>query len=489
MSKDKLKVLFVAAEVVPFAKTGGLADVSGALPKALKKLGTEIIVVMPRYYKIDKSQLQALPGALGVPMGPIGELWCEVFTSFIPGSDVPIYFIDYEAYFGRSALYDEEGEAYEDNDNRFIFLSKAALQLSKKLSFQPDIVHANDWHTAILPILCQTRFYEDFANTASVLTIHNLQHQGEFFKGAMDVMEVGWEHFNPMEFQKYENVNFLRGGIATTDALTTVSEKYAQEIQTPEFGFGLEEHIRAHRGKLFGILNGVDYHEWNPSCDDHIAAYYDSDDMRGKALCKRDLQEYFGLKVDDNIPLIGFVGRFAEQKGLSMIAEAIRGLLDLDLQIVILGTGEKWAEFFFGEVAAKHRDKLGVHIGYSNTLAHKIEAGSDMFLMPSLFEPCGLNQIYSLRYGTLPIVRATGGLDDTIINYENDNPNSNGFKFYEPSAWALYHTIKWTLEVYHNEKSEFFQMQQRAMALRFDWEKAALSYMKVYQFARDKHNN
>ena len=349
MLKDELKILFVAAEVVPFAKTGGLADVSGALPKAIKKLGHEIIVVMPRYYKIDKSRLQALPGALGVPMGPIGELWCEVFTDFIPGSDVPIYFIDYEAYFGRSGLYDEEGDAFKDNDNRFIFLSKAALQLSKKISFHPDIVHANDWHTAILPILCKTRFYEDFANTASVLTIHNLQHQGEFFKGAMDVMEVGWEHFNPMEFQKYDNVNFLRGGIASTDALTTVSHKYAQEIQTPEFGFGLEEHIRAHRGKLFGILNGVDYDEWNPSCDDHIAAYYDSNDMRGKAQCKQDLQEYFGLKVDANIPLIGFVGRFAEQKGLAMLAEAMRGLIDLDLQIVILGTGEKWAEFFFGE--------------------------------------------------------------------------------------------------------------------------------------------
>ncbi len=488
MYKEKLNILFVAAEVAPFAKTGGLADVAGALPKAIRKLGHNIIVVMPRYYKIDKSKLTPLPGALGVPMGPMGELWAEVFTSTLPQSDVPIYFIDYEEFFGRSGLYDEDAEAYNDNDNRFIFLSKAALQLSKKLDFHPDIIHANDWHSATLPILSKTRFIHDFGNAASVLTIHNLQHQGDFYKGVLDVMEVGWEHFNPMEFESYDAVNSLKGGIALADAVTTVSQKYADEIQTSEFGFGLNEHISAHKDKLFGILNGVDYDEWNPSIDTKIAKTFDVDDMEGKLVCKRDIQKHFNLKIDDNIPLIGFVGRFVEQKGLGLIAEIIKGLMELDLQIVMLGTGEKWAEYYFGEVASTHKDKFGLHVGYSDELAHKIEAGSDLFLMPSLFEPCGLNQIYSLRYGTLPIVRATGGLDDTIVNFEESNEQSNGFKFYESSAGALYNTIKWAIDVYKNDKNNFLKMQKRAMNMRFDWEKAAKAYESVYRYAIAQHN-
>ena len=484
--KKPLNILFVASEVVPFAKTGGLADVAGALPKALKELGHNIIVVMPRYYKIDRSKLSHVPGALGVPMGPMGELWAGVYESNLPNSKVPIYFIDYEKFFGRAGLYDENGKAYEDNENRFIFLSKSAFMLCKKLGFTPDIIHANDWHTATMPLLAKTRFVHDFANAATVLTIHNLQHQGEFFKGAIDVLEVGWEHFNPMEFESYDVFNSLKGGIANADAVTTVSKKYAQEIQTGEFGFGLENHIRAHNAKLFGILNGVDYSEWNPSTDKAIAKKYDVEDMSGKKVCKEALQKHFGLKVDANIPLIGFVGRFAEQKGINLIAQIMHRLKDLDLQFVMLGTGEKWAEFFFGDQAYKHKHKFGVHIGYSDTLAHQIEAGSDMFLMPSLFEPCGLNQIYSLRYGTLPIVRATGGLDDTIDNFDKNSSTCNGFKFYEASADALYNTIKWAIDTYHNDKKDFKKMQERAMKMRFDWIKSAKSYEEVYRYALEK---
>ena len=484
--KKPLNILFVASEVVPFAKTGGLADVAGALPKALKKLGHNIIVVMPRYYKIDKSKLSHVPGALGVPMGPMGELWAGVYSSNLPNSEVPIYFIDYEKFFGRFGLYDENGEAFKDNENRFIFLSKSAFMLCKKLGFTPDIIHVNDWHTATMPVLAKTRFVHDFANAATVLTIHNLQHQGDFFKGAVDVLEVGWEHFNPMEFESYDIFNSLKGGIANADAVTTVSKKYANEIQTSEFGFGLENHIRAHNAKLFGILNGVDYSEWNPSTDKAIAKKYDVEDMSGKKVCKEALQKHFGLKVDANIPLIGFVGRFAEQKGINLIAQIIHRLKDLDLQFVMLGTGEKWAEFFFGDQAYKHKHKFGVHIGYSDTLAHQIEAGSDMFLMPSLFEPCGLNQIYSLRYGTLPIVRATGGLDDTIDNFDKNSSTCNGFKFYEASADALYNTIKWAIDTYHNDKKDFKKMQERAMKMRFDWIKSAKSYEEVYRYALEK---
>ena len=484
----KLNILFVAAEVVPFAKTGGLADVAGALPKAIKELGHNIIVVMPRYYKIDTSKLTKLEAPLSVPMGVMGEFLAGVYTATLPNSDVPIYFIDHEGYFGRHGLYEDHGGGYGDNDNRFIFFSKAALQLCKLLNFTPDIIHTNDWHTAAIPLLCKTRFKHDFAYAANVLTIHNLQHQGNFYRGLVDVMEVGWEHFNAHELESFHRVNLLKGGIYHADAVTTVSKKYAQEIQTSDFGFGLDAHIRGHSHKLFGILNGVDYDEWNPSIDNFIAKKYDFDDMSGKLACKRDIQKHFNLELRYDVALIGFVGRFAEQKGIGLIAGIIHGLLDLDVQIIMLGTGEQWAEGFFSHVA-HHRANFGLHIGYSDELAHKIEAGSDMFLMPSLFEPCGLNQIYSLRYGTLPIVRGTGGLDDTIVNFDEHHKHGNGFKFYEASQEALYYTVLWALKIYNDDKIAFEDMQKTAMQQHFDWDDSAKGYEEVYQYALDKKRN
>ena len=481
MKKEKLNIVFASSEVVPFAKTGGLADVAGALPKAISELGHEIIVVMPRYYSIDTSKLTKLEAPLGVPMGVMGEFWAGVYASTLPNSDVKIYFIDYEEYFGRSGLYeDSHGNGFEDNSNRFVFFSKAVLQLCKMLHFTPDIIHANDWHTAALPLLSKTRFVHDFAHAKSVLTIHNLQHQGNFFKGIMDVMEVGWEHFNPHEFESHGSVNLLKGGIAHADAITTVSKKYAQEIQTAEFGFGLEQHIQAHSHKLHGILNGVDYDEWNPSVDRFIAKRYDVGKMSGKKACKKDIQKYFGLELRDDVAMIGFVGRFAEQKGIGLIASVLEGVLDMDVQVVMLGTGEKWAERFFRDIST-HRLNFGLHVGYDNEIAHKIEAASDMFLMPSLFEPCGLNQIYSLRYGTLPIVRATGGLDDTIVNFDESHKKGNGFKFYDATHDALYFTILWAVNVYYKDKKAFKAMQKRAMKEYFGWDRAAQNYVDVYR--------
>ncbi len=488
MPNKKLNILFAAAEVVPFAKTGGLADVAGALPKAIRKLGHNIIVVMPRYYEIDTTQLEKLPAPLGVPMGVMGEFWAAVYSTTLPQSDVKIYFIDYEHYFGRRNLYEDDNGGYHDNDNRFVFFSKAALQLCKMLHFTPDIIHANDWHTAAMPLLSTTRFVHDFANAASVLTIHNLQHQGTFYKGIIDVLEVGWEHFNPHELESMDSVNLLKGGIATANAITTVSKKYAQEIQTSEFGFGLDHHIRAHNGKLFGILNGVDYDEWSPTTDTYIAQNYDINNMSGKKVCKKDLQKHFALPQRDDVVLIGFVGRLVEQKGIGLIAGVINGLLGHDIQVVMLGTGEQWAEDFFNEVAY-NRENFALHVGYSNTLAHKIEAGCDMFLMPSLFEPCGLNQIYSLAYGTLPIVRATGGLDDTIVNFDTQHKHGNGFKFYDATQEALYYTVLWALNIYYKEKEAFKEMQKVAMQEHFSWEDSAKAYIDVYRFALNNKRN
>ena len=482
MSDNKLNILFAAAEVVPFAKTGGLADVGAALPKAIGSLGHNIIVVMPRYYKIDTRELEKLHEPLGVPMGTMGELWAAVYKGFLPHSNVPIYFIDYEHYFGRDGLYEDKGGEFGDNDKRFVFLSKAALQLCKLLHFTPDIIHANDWHTAAMPLLSKTMFYHDFAYAASVLTIHNLQHQGNFDKAIMDVMEVGWEHFNPLEFESYGRVNLLKGAISHADALTTVSKKYAQEIQTSEFGFGLENHIGAHSHKLFGILNGVDYDEWSPKVDEYLIQKYNVRKISGKKACKADIQKHFHLPIREDVALIGFVGRFAEQKGIGLIAGVVEGILDLDVQIIMLGTGEKWAEGFFSDIAYRE-ENFALHVGYSDALAHKIEAGSDMFLMPSLFEPCGLNQIYSLSYGTLPIVRAAGGLDDTIVNFEDSNTDSNGFKFYEASNEALYHTIYWAVDTYYNNPKAFEKMKKHAMKEHFGWDDAAKEYIEVYKYA------
>lgn len=483
---EKLKILLTASEVVPFAKTGGLADVTGALPRALEQLGHEVIVAMPRYYGIDCSRLEHIPGPLGVSMGPMGELWAGVYRSTMPNSSVPVYFIDHEAFYGRSGLYaDESGRGYSDNDNRFVFLSKAALQLCKKIGFRPDIIHAHDWHTAAQPVLRNTCFMSDdtFAGSATVLTIHNLQHQGLFYEGVIDVMEVDWKHFNPFELEAVKGVNLLKGGIAHADAITTVSRKYAQEIQTPEFGFGLQDHIKAHSSRLTGILNGVDYDEWSPATDTFIAAQYDVEDMSGKAACRQELQKQFGLPQSEDQPVMGFVGRLAEQKGIALIAEALPGLLNLDARFVFLGTGEKWAESFFSDMAARHPDRLACHVGYSNELAHRIEAGSDLFLMPSLFEPCGLNQIYSLRYGTLPLVRATGGLDDTIDNYDPSAGTGTGFKFRDPHAGALYHTVKWAMDTWRNHPDTFRAMQKRAMLKRFDWKRSAKEYLTVFKKA------
>ncbi len=484
---SKLNILISASEVVPFAKSGGLADVVGALPKALEKLGHSVIVVMPRYYIVDKQKynLTPLEGALGVQMGVIGEEWAEVYQGTLPNSTVPIYFIENDHYFGRSGLYDEAGVGFNDNDNRFIFLSKAAMQLSKKLNFKPDIIHANDWHTAAMPILLNTVYANDphFANTASILSIHNLQHQGKCYKGAMDVLAVGWERFNHYELEEHDGVNLLKGGIVHANAINAVSQKYAEEIKTAEFGCGLEVTMQKHQEKLYGILNGVDYEEWSPAIDEFIPKKYDANKIKGKAVCKKALQKEFNLPQKANIPLIGLVGRLADQKGITILAQAIHKLLELDIQIVLLGTGEAWAEEFFCDIALQYPEKFASFIGYKNDLAHKIEAGSDFFLMPSLFEPCGLNQIYSLRYGTLPIVRATGGLDDTIENYEPFTGNGDGFKFYEATDTALLNTVKWAVDTYYNDKKGMKFLIQNAMKKRFSWEESAKAYEQMYKDA------
>ena len=480
----RLNILITASEAVPFAKEGGLADVVGALPKFLRALGHDVRVVMPRYYRVDRHRfgLQEIPGALSVPMGIIGQMYCGVLQGTIPGSDVPVYFLEHEDYYGRDTLYEKNNQGYLDNDNRFIFLSRASLELCKMIRFTPDVVHAHDWHTAAVPVLLNTLYRHDpyLAQAASLLTIHNMQHQGSFYEGALEVLGVGWEHYHHLGLEMHDQVNLLKGGIYHATLLNTVSAGYAREMQTPEYGWGLEGVVRERSGVLSGILNGVDYQEWSPESDPHLPANYGAGDLSGKAVCKRELQRALGLPERSDVPLIGMVSRLVKQKGIDTLAEAIPRLLGLDIQLVLLGAGEPWAHFYFGDLAAARPDRFACRIGYDNGLAHRIEAGCDFFLMPSAFEPCGLNQMYSMRYGTLPIVRATGGLDDSVENFDPDRRTGDGFKFWDLNAGALFDTVGWAVYTWYRDPEAIGALRQNAMAKRFTWEEAAINYQRLY---------
>lgn len=483
-----LNILIVASECVPFAKTGGLADVVGILPKFLKKMGHDVRVVMPRYYKVDKTKLKPVENAmpLGVPMGIIGEQWCGVYEGVLPNSDVPVYFLDHEVYFGRDTLYNNEaGEGFLDNDNRFVFLSRASLQLAKAIGFKPDVIHANDWHTAATPVFLNTIYANDpfFDSTASVMTIHNMQYQGQFYEGLMDVLGVGWEHFTYLELEQNDCVNLLKGGIYHANMVSTVSVGYKNETMTPQYGYGLEGVMQDRAASYVGILNGMDYEEWNPATDNYLAANYDTNEMDGKAACKGDVQQIMGLPISDKIPLFGVVSRLVDQKGVHLLAEAFEWMMGLDIQVVMLGEGDAVWHEFFRAMAAKYPQKFAVRIGYDNALAHKIEAGADFFVMPSIFEPCGLNQMYSLRYGTPPIVRATGGLDDTVENFDERHKSGTGFKFGDATPAALYNTIGWATYTYYDNKDGLDALRQNGMKLRFTWDESAKKYEKLYMDA------
>lgn len=479
-----LRILMAASECVPFAKEGGLADVVGALPKQLAALGHDVRVVMPRYGRIDPGKwgLTRLPGVLVVPMGIVGLMYCAVLEGRLPESDVPVYFLEHGQFYDRAGgLYELENIGYMDNDNRFVFLSRGALELCKMIDFTPDVLHAHDWHTGVIPLLLNTSCRHDrhVGGAASVLTIHNMQHQGEFYPGLMEVLGVGWEWFNFLNLEKDDKVNLLKGGIYHATLLNTVSEGYAREMGTSEYGWGLEGAVRERVGDMYGILNGVDYAEWNPETDPFIAANYSAGDMSGKAICKRDLQRACGLPERD-VPLIGMVSRLVKQKGIDVVAAAIPLMLELDLQFVMLGAGEPWSHFYFGDIMAASPDKFHCHIGYSNEMAHMIEAGADFFLMPSAFEPCGMNQMYSLRYGTLPIVRATGGLDDSVENFDEARLSGTGFKFYDLTPGALFDTAGWAVHTWYNRPDAVRRLVRNAMEKRFTWEEPARRYERLY---------
>ena len=491
MADSGLKILMITSEVVPFAKAGGLGDMVAALSAELFRQGHDVRIVLPRYYSVDIGRLQRFGDTLGVSLG-LEEEWCAVYASRLPDTEVPVYFLDHQELFGRDGIYGTKAEPdFHDNVRRFALLSRGAFQLCRAHDWFPDVMHAHDWPAAIVPVCLYAREQEGpFADTGSVLTIHNLGHQGIFPKEDFEHLPLAPELYRSAGFESRDGLNLLQAGIHNADILTTVSQTYAEEIQTPEFGCGLDRLLRHRAPDLFGVLNGMDYQVWNPETDLHIPANYSHEDLAGKALNKAALQEAMGLEVDPEKPIFAMVSRLVDQKGFGELCGPTHGSLysickDLDLQFVILGTGEEWCEEELAVLDEK-LPNLSVALEFNDSLAHLIEAGADFFLMPSQYEPCGLSQMYSLRYGTLPIVRRTGGLADTVENYNEETGEGTGFVFdlFTPSAVA--NTVGWALWAWFNKREHILAMQKRAMQQRFPWEQSAERYAELYQWAIDR---
>ncbi|HET9598101.1 MAG TPA: glycogen synthase GlgA [Anaeromyxobacteraceae bacterium] len=478
--RQPLKVLVVASEVAPFVKTGGLGDVVGALPKALRARGIDVRVVAPLYAGLRWDELERLEGTLHVPMW-WGTARAATRLGHLPGSEVPVYFVEYNRYFDRPHLYGPPGEAYDDNLERFTFLSRAALELCKALKFIPDVIQANDWQTALVPVYVNTvEWAQPLHGAATVYTIHNLAYQGVTGGDAMFVTGLGQAHYHPGEFEHFGALNLAKAALVHSTLLSTVSPTYAREIQTPEYGSGLDGVLRGRSGDLFGILNGIDVDEWNPAGDPYIAERYSIGKAAGKAACKAALQREAGFAEDPRLPVFGVVGRLTVQKGFDVLAHCMDRVLEQAVQVVLLGTGDRDAERYFAGLSASRPDRFRAWIGFDNALAHRIEAGSDFFVMPSRFEPCGLNQLYSLRYGTLPIVRATGGLADTVQSYVEASGDGTGFVFKDLNPDALHDTIGWAVSTWYDRPAHVAAMRRRAMERDSSWAVSAEAYERLF---------
>jgi starch synthase len=483
-----MKIAIAASECTPFAKTGGLADVVGALPKYLEQLGVEVKIFIPKYDSIDEKKFHLRY------ISEIGEIKVRVggyprsvylHTAKLPGSNVDVYFIDCREFFYRGKIYTTDW----DEDERFILFQKAVIEAMQHLQWAPDVIHCNDWQTGLLPLLVKENYSWDrmFENTAFLFSIHNIGYQGRFSLEAIHRAEIRKEHGIAGGIMNHDgDANFLKAGILVSEIISTVSSTYAREILTDAYGEGMQNILRLRSGDLFGILNGIDVDVWNPERDVHIPHNYSSDTLQGKLLNKKFLLEKTTIPFDETKPVIGIISRLVSQKGFDLIADAIHDLLELDAQWVILGSGEWRFESLFQAMSAALPHKCWCYIGFNNDLAHLIEAGADMFLMPSHYEPCGLNQMYSLRYGTVPIVRKTGGLADTVRDWHEYAAQQqfigNGFSFYDATSYALTHAVKRAIDSFHIP-DEWKTIQQNGMKEDFSWEHSAKQYIQLYEKA------
>ena len=453
-----MKIAFFSSEVAPFAKTGGLADVAGSLPIALETEGVEVVILAPMYQTLS---IKENPTTIG--------------------EKTKVYWIEHPSYFSREGLYGDRFGDYSDNLDRFSYFCRQSLESLKRVQFKPDLVHCHDWQTALAPVYLKTLYRADpfFHRTKAVLTIHNMAYQGIFQSGEFSKVGIGSEWFMVEGLEFFGKVNLLKGGIQFADAVTTVSPTYAQEIQTPEHGFGLDGVLNGQKRQVIGILNGLDHQQWNPETDPHLIQNYSTATLDKKIENKLDLQEKGGLGVDKEIPLIGMVSRLADQKGLELVAEMIRDLCSKLGQFILLGTGDNVYHTLFEKIHKKFDKTAAIYLKFDAALAQKIYAGADFFLIPSRYEPCGLGQMIALRYGTIPIVRRTGGLADTVKDCDQ-TPDGNGFVFEEYSSKALYQAVERGIKAFQN-KERWKKLVQRAMECDFSWRISAKKYVKLYE--------
>ena len=477
-----MRILLATSEVHPYSKSGGLADMVGALGKALGRAGHQVGIVTPLYRGIREKfpGLTAFPWDMNLPLGVFRQR-ADVWT--LPhSSGVTVYFIDQPRYYDRPALYTENGVDYADNGERFIFFAKAAVHLARFLPWHPEVVHVHDWQAGLIPILVLHQKLTDgwLRVPRTCLTIHNLAYQGVFSRAQYDLTNLPLDYFNPNGVEFHAFLNCLKAGIVYADSITTVSPRYAREITTEQFGCGLDGTLRARADALTGILNGVDYEEWNTTHNPDLIAPFDAAHLKGKLANKLALQREVGLPEHAAMPLFANITRLADQKGVDIQLGALEEMLAADMQFVLLGSGSPEYEAAYQRLARRHPTKVAVKIGFDHGLSHRIEAGADFFLMPSRYEPCGLNQMYSLHYGTIPIVRVTGGLDDSIIDISEDPRAADGIKFTEYSVRALAKAIRKALVLYQHREL-FNRFRQNAMKADFSWDRTAQEYVKAYQ--------
>ncbi|MBI5700750.1 glycogen synthase GlgA [Candidatus Saganbacteria bacterium] len=479
-----MKILYASSEVVPFAKTGGLADVAGALPKSLEKLGNDARVVMPKYKMIDakKFGLKKIVFDLAVPVLNSVEK-CTVFETKIPDSKVTVYFIANDKYFDRDGLYQDKDADYPDNCERFSFFCRAVCEFINNYSWKPEIVHCNDWQTALVIPLIKIKY--QWHDIKTIYSVHNMGYLGLFPKDQIFLTGFGWEMFTPEKLEFFDKLSLAKAGFVYADVISTVSETYAREIQTPEFGYGLDGLLRFRKNDVYGILNGIDYDLWNPVKDKFIAKRYGIKSIKLKYENKKALQKANKLPIKAFVPVIGMITRLADQKGFDIFSQALEKIMHLNCQIVILGTGEPKYHELLKKIKLQYPEHIGLNLGFDSALAQLIYAGSDMFLMPSHYEPCGLGQLISFKYGTIPIVRKTGGLADTVHNFNPKKDSGDGFVFEEYKAEVLLDAVTRAINAF-KKKKQWLELIETVMGYDYSWETSAKKYVELYRLAFEK---